>query len=229
MARRETREVGNAGSVERAVLFADLAGFAALTEAHGDGGAADVAERFSVLAHLSLAGSAQLVKTIGDAVMIVAAEGHAGVETALSLLRAVDAEPGFPGVRMGLQVGPVVERGGDVFGATVNVAARLAEHAHIGQLVTTAAVVDLAGPPGEVHVQALGPTRLKNIAVELDLFSMAVESHRPTTQVIDPVCRMLVDADDPPARLPWDHRIWSFCSFKCATAFASDPEHYSEV
>jgi len=221
--------VGDTGPEERAVLFADLAGFTALTEAHGDGSAADVAERFCVLAGSSLAASAQLVKTIGDAVMIVAAHGHDGVETALSLLRAVDAEPGFPGVRMGLQVGSVVERGGDVFGATVNVAARLAEHAHIGQLVTTAAVVDLVGPAGELHVQALGPTRLKNVAAALDLYSIAVETHLPTTQVQDPVCRMFVDADDPPARLPWGDRIWSFCSFKCATAFASEPERYSQV
>src|SRR2546425_308637 len=99
----------------RAVLFADLAGFTALTEAHGDVDAAEVATRFSALASAALTGNTRIVKTIGDAVMIVANEARDAAETALSLLRAVDAEPLFPTVRIGLHVGPVVERASDVF------------------------------------------------------------------------------------------------------------------
>lgn len=109
---------------ERAVLFADLAGFTALTEAHGDLGAADVAGRFAELARSVLLEDARVVKTIGDAVMVVASDARVGLEIAMRLLRSVDGEADFPGVRLGLHAGPVVERAGDVFGATVNVAAR---------------------------------------------------------------------------------------------------------
>lgn len=50
------------------ILFADLSGFTALTETHGDYDAAQVAERFYTLAQVALTDDAQLVKTIGDAV-----------------------------------------------------------------------------------------------------------------------------------------------------------------
>ena len=77
------------GGREGAVVFADLAGYTALTEAHGDDGAADVALRFFDLAASLLPGDARIVKTIGDAVMIVASEAPTGLDVGLSLLRAL--------------------------------------------------------------------------------------------------------------------------------------------
>lgn len=212
---------------ERAVLFADLAGFTALTEAHGDVGAADTAGRFTELAASALVGDARIVKTIGDAVMVLVDGAEPGLDTALALLRVVDAEAAFPGVRLGLQVGPVVERGGDVFGATVNVAARLTEHAHVGQLLTTAAIVELVVEREDVTVTALGAIHLKNVGEPVDVHAIEVSTRRPTAQVLDPVCRMFVDADDAPARLPWRDRIWLFCSFECASTFSQDPDRYA--
>lgn len=50
------------------ILFADLSGFTALTETHGDFDAAQIAERFYALAQAALSGDARPVKTIGDAV-----------------------------------------------------------------------------------------------------------------------------------------------------------------
>lgn len=47
------------------VLFADLAGYTALTEAHGDSDAAGIAERFYALARACLVGDAHVVKTLG--------------------------------------------------------------------------------------------------------------------------------------------------------------------
>lgn len=56
--------------VERTVIFIDLAGFTTTTLTHGDQDAADVAERFTGLARSELEGGDQLVKSIGDAVML---------------------------------------------------------------------------------------------------------------------------------------------------------------
>lgn len=207
-------------------MFADLAGFTALTEVHGDGDAADVADRFTAVASAALAPGARVVKTIGDAVMIVAPDARAGLETALGVLRAVDAESTFPGVRIGLHVGPVVERGQDVFGATVNLAARLAAHAAVGTIVVSDALAGLVVDEDGITVTALGPTLLKNIGEPVELFSLEDEARFPRTQVMDPVCRMFVDGDDAPARLPWGDRLWLFCSFECARAFSDDPERY---
>jgi adenylate cyclase len=210
-----------------AVVFADLAGYTALTEAHGDDGAADIALRFFDLAASRLAGDARIIKTIGDAVMVVAREAHHGLETGLALLRAVEAEPHFPGVRVGLHYGPVVERNGDVFGATVNVAARLTAHAHVGQLLTSAAIAAQVAQHTHLTTVALGATWLKNVGEPIEVYSISDHSSAPATQVLDPVCRMYVDADAAPARLPWDERAWYFCSFDCAQAFSADPNRYS--
>ena len=124
----------------RAVAFADLAGYTALTEAHGDDDAADVAVRFFDLTASVLRATPRIVKTIGDAVMVVTSDANHGLEIGLALLRAVEREPHFPGVRIGVHYGPIVERSGDVFGATVNIAARLTAHAHVGQLLTSSAI-----------------------------------------------------------------------------------------
>lgn len=209
-----------------AVVFADLAGYTALTEAHGDDGAADVAMRFFDLATSQLEDDARIVKTIGDAVMLLTSQPHHGLQIGLAVLRAVEAEPHFPGVRVGLHYGPVVERNGDVFGATVNVAARLTAHAHVGQLLTSAVIARYAERVSHLTTIALGATLLKNVSEPIDIYAVSDHGPAPTTQVVDPVCRMYVDADAAPARLPWDDRAWYFCSFDCAHAFSQDPIRY---
>jgi len=76
-----------AETVERTFSFVDLAGFTALTEAHGDLDAVDLLDRFISLARDSLSAGDELVKSIGDAVMlatpgpgaaVAALAGHAG-------------------------------------------------------------------------------------------------------------------------------------------------------
>ena len=142
-------------------------------------------------------------------------------------MRIVDAEPEFPGVRIGLHVGVVVEKDDDVFGATVDIAARLTERAHVGQLITTAQAAALLTEQTEAPVRSLGPTRLKNIGEEIELFAVEGPHERPAAQVLDPVCRMYIDVDAAPAKLPWGDRTWTFCSFECASAFAQDPSRYA--
>jgi adenylate cyclase len=210
----------------RAVAFADLAGYTALTEAHGDDDAADVALRFFDLTAARLRADARMVKTIGDAVMVVTSDAHHALELGLALLRAVDQEPHFPGVRVGVHYGPVVERGGDVFGATVNIAARLTAHANVGQLIASDAIACLVIGHPNLTTTALGSTWLKNVGDPVEIFSIAEPGGTATSQVLDPVCRMFVDADAAPAHLPWDGHAWHFCSFECARTFTQDPAKY---
>ena len=109
-----------------AVLFADLSGFDVLTHAYGDEAAADAATRFAVLARSSLAPEARLLKTLGDGVLIVAPDLTSARATAHCLRELVRRDPTHLPVRVGICAGTVVWRDGDVFGATVNRAARLA-------------------------------------------------------------------------------------------------------
>ncbi len=66
--------------VEATFCFVDLAGFSALTEAHGDDAAADLAVRFTGLVTETLAENGRLVKTIGDAVLVVSPSPAPGVQ-----------------------------------------------------------------------------------------------------------------------------------------------------
>jgi adenylate cyclase len=212
----------------RTVCFADLAGYTALTDAHGDVSAADVAQRFFDLTTELLTGDARLVKTIGDAVMIVTSDPRHGLQIGLDLLHAVEREPQFPGVRIGIHHGPVVERNDDCFGATVNVAARLTAHANVGQLLTSDAIASLLTELGHLTTVALGPTLMRNVAEPVEVYWVADHTRGATSQVLDPVCRMFVDADGSPARLPWGDRIWHFCSFDCAKSFVNDPARHAD-
>src|SRR5262245_59562166 len=211
----------------RTVCFADLAGYTALTDAHGDVSAADIAQRFFDLAAGLLTGDARLIKTIGDAVMICTPDPRQGLQIGLDLLHAVEREPQFPGVRVGVHHGPVVERNDDIFGATVNVAARLTAHANVGQLLTSDTIASLVTEREHLTTVALGPTFLRNVVEPVEVYWVADHSRGATSQVLDPVCRMFVDADAAPARLPWGERIWHFCSFECAKSFVNDAARYT--
>jgi class 3 adenylate cyclase len=212
---------------DRTFLFADLAGFTALTEAHGDDDAADVAARFTALARGSLEQGSALVKTIGDEAMIVSDDPASAARTAVRLAAAVHEEERFPGLRAGMHAGTCVERNGDYFGAAVNIAARVAAHARSGQILCTAAVAEAARALEDVEVRPAGRGHFKNVAEPVELFEIVDRSREGLDQEIDPVCHMRLDPDAAPARLPYGDRVYLFCSFECARAFAERPETYA--
>ncbi len=99
-----------AGTIDAAVAFADLAGFTALTEAHGDTAAADTAERLVAVAKLVLGAGDRLVNTLGDAVLLTSADALSGITLVQRLFDACEADARFPDVRVGLHYGPVIRR-----------------------------------------------------------------------------------------------------------------------
>ena len=223
------RQVDRGMIMEKALLtflFADLAGFTALTETHGDDDAADVVARFYDLVRTSLVGEARLIKTIGDAVMIVADQPSSAVSTALRLFAAVRAETGFPAVRAGLQSGPAVERSGDYFGATVNLAARVTAYARSDQILCTESVAESIRGLDAVVIHSAGITSFKNVEQPVALFEIEDAQRHATHHEIDPVCRMALDSETTPAQLPFRDRLYHFCSFACAQKFAQNPESY---
>ena len=78
----------------------------------------------------------RIIKTIGDEVLFVADRAEDAAEVALLLAeRGADADDRFPAVRAGVAYGEVVSRLGDVFGPTVNIAARLTSVARPGTVL----------------------------------------------------------------------------------------------
>jgi class 3 adenylate cyclase len=108
-------------------VFADLAGFTALTEAHGDIEAIEIASRFTAQVHDFLPEhGAEQIKTIGDEVMIRVPRSSDAVRLGVRITRGLAAH-GNPPVRVGMHSGPAVKRDGDWFGATINLASRVAD------------------------------------------------------------------------------------------------------
>ena len=220
-----TASICDDSEVDRTIAFVDLAGFSALTESHGDEDAATLAERFTALATESLLPGERVVKSIGDAVMLEAPDPIAGVRLVARLCSRTDVETAFPVLRAGLHHGSVVQRGDDLFGATVNLASRVAAQAAGGQVLATS-VIASAVEAIELTARSLGPVRLRNIAEPIDLFEIS-PCPSPHERVIDPVCRMAVDRATAPGRLAHQGRECWFCSLSCAAAFAKDPERFT--
>lgn len=208
------------------MVFADLVGFSALTDAHGDRDALVVADRLLALTEAALEAGVDVVKTIGDAVMLRGDEIPPTLETVARLVSAVLQEPRYPSVRVGVHVGPIISRPGDLFGQTVNLAARLASAATAGQVVASRSVAAAAGVRFVAH--PLGALTLRNIAEPVEAFTIRRADLEIADAQVDPVCRMRLDPSESHAYRTYRGRAYAFCSETCTARFDADPERYLE-
>jgi adenylate cyclase len=210
-------------------VFADLAGYTALTEAHGDEHAADTAAEFSqAVRNLIDDYSAEEVKTIGDAMLLRVPDAAQAVHLGARLVGDHGARHRSLGVRIGMHTGGAVRREGDWFGASVNVASRIADLAHAGEVLISAATKDAAGGvllPGQLRRR--GHHRLKNVAELVELFALVPEGVEERRLPIDPVCRMAVDPALATEQAVYRGVEHHFCSTGCAEAFRAAPERYA--
>lgn len=208
-------------------LFVDMAGFTALTEAHGDEGAAELAaDFFEHVRRLLPEHDAEEIKTIGDAVLVRCREPGTAVELALRLVEEVGKRPGFPILRAGMHTGSAVERGGDWFGATINLAARVSGLAGGGEVLLTEATRDAAAPLPGVEFRGRGAQRFRHINRPVEVFRAARTGAETEGLPIDPVCRMAVDPGRGAGTLEYRGVKHHFCSLECARAFAAAPDEY---
>lgn len=219
----------DAQEVEAAFLFADLSGFTALTEAHGDLDAARLAGRFTEISQKAMQPGAQVVKLIGDEIMVVASDIGSVVLTAVALREAVEHEPFFPGLRIGIHAGSAVEQHGDYFGATVNLAARVAAYARDGQTLCTRTVMEAASIIPDISFESVGEVRFKNVRDAVPLFELKIGTTTGNDTVLDPTCRMRLSPNTAPAKLPYNGMVYHFCSFDCIKAFIQNPDRYKEI
>ena len=127
---------GFTGMREITVCFADLVGFTRLGERVEPGELGSVAERLTGLASELIEPPVRLVKTIGDATMLVSPEPEPALEAALDLVHAADDEgEDFPQLRAGLAAGEALNRYGDWYGSPVNLASRVTGIAYPGSVL----------------------------------------------------------------------------------------------
>ncbi len=151
-----------------AMCFLDITGYTRLTQEHGDGAAADLADQLARLAQrTSIKYGGRPVKSLGDGVMFYFPDPGPGVLAALEMVEGV-AEAGLPPAHVGLHSGPVIFQEGDYYGATVNIAARIAEYARPGEVLASEEVVEASeGEP--ITFSEIGPVELKGVGGPIHL------------------------------------------------------------
>ena len=169
------------------VGFADLVGFTALAQQVSDAELAEVVDQFERLAYdVVVAGGGRVVKMIGDEVMFLVDEVDAAAEIALGLAEASRDAAELSDVRVGLAIGPVIEREGDAFGATVNLASRATSIAYPGTVVISPELrAALEGDP-RYTTKSMRPRYLKNIGrVSLSVLLHADDAPGTLREVIE--------------------------------------------
>ena len=177
------------GQTTGCVLFADVSGSTKLYEAVGDAAAhAAIDLCVKLFAALTEQHGGRVVKTIGDEVMAIfprpVEAGRTAVDIQLGMLGMAPVDKVRLGVRIGMHHGPVVERDGDVFGDTVNLAARLTEMAARGQIITSLETADLLEPIQKMDCRSLYSIPVKGLEREVGLCEVLWSDTDDATQLV---------------------------------------------
>ena len=166
------------GSETINVSFADLVGFTKLGEQLPPEEIGRVAGRLGELAAEVAEPPVRLVKTIGDAAMLVSPDAEALVRGTLELVKAADDEgEDFPMLRAGVARGEAIGRGGDWYGRPVNVASRLTGVARPSSVLATESVHDEAEDAFDWSFA--GRKKLKGVKEPLPLFRAREKAGEP--------------------------------------------------
>ena len=152
-----------------AICFVDLTGYTQLTEERGDEVAARVAGRLAWLVNdVARSRGGRPVRWLGDGGLFHFREPWMAVIAGLDMVERAP-EAGLPDAHVGIHTGPVVFQDGDVYGATVNVAARIASHAQAGQVVVSEETAHRSDRHA-LRFEPLGAVDLKGVAKPLPLY-----------------------------------------------------------
>ena len=166
---------------ECTVLFADLVGSTQLYERVGDSSAFELVDRCLKELNRAVEGrGGQVVKHTGDGLMAIFAQADQAADAAVCMHQALRELPSTPGqrlaVRIGFHSGSVIASSGDVFGETVNFAARLVELASPGRALTTVETYQHLTPEWKEVLHALAPRVLRGASRPVEIYELKCEA-----------------------------------------------------
>jgi len=145
-----------------AVGFIDISGFTRLSRNVELTELAAVLERFETLVlDTVIAHGGRVIKNLGDEVLFVTDDPTAAAEATLGLLEVIAGEEALPRVHAGMAFGPVLYRGGDVFGPVVNIAARIASLARQDTIRVDEAMATALGDTAAFTLSLRVPRRVR--------------------------------------------------------------------
>jgi len=161
-------------TTEVSVCFADLVGFTKLGEEIAPEELGLVAGRLEEMASAVAEPPVRLVKTIGDAAMLVSTEAEAMTDATLRLVEASEEEgEEFPRLRAGIARGPALVQSGDYYGRSVNLASRITGVAKPGSVLVDQAAKRAA--PDAFDYSYAGERRLKGFESRIKLYRVRRE------------------------------------------------------
>lgn len=170
---------GQPDSALRAIMFTDIEGSTAISTSQGDKAAVEIVHRHDELVRKALQDcGGREVKHTGDGVFASFTSVLRALEASVAIQKGSTAGPtAGPGlaVKIGLTVGEPVEDSDDLFGASVNLAARICAHAAGGQTLASGTVRDLAIGKG-IDFRSQGAIGLKGFPEPVPLFEVAWET-----------------------------------------------------
>ena len=171
-------EDGGVAGAYRGFLFADLRGYTAFGEAHGDRAAADLLDAYRVLVRDEVARHAGAeIRTEGDSFYVVFASARDAVACGISIVDAAARysveRPDAPlRIGIGINAGETVQRGEAFVGSAVNLAARVCAEARAGEVLVTATVRDVVRGGSTLRFVPRGVRRFKGIADRVPVFAV---------------------------------------------------------
>ncbi len=177
---------GDVGQKSNVILFADIVGSTSLYERTGNTEAKQVVDQ--VLARISAIAEkhyGEIIKYIGDEVLCRFDDPDEACNAAVEMQEATVDESAAQKrlkIKVGMDYGPVIVDANDVFGNTVNVAARMASIATAGQIIITQDMQDHLNPANQEmgHIFDRAPVRGK--AQPINLISIVWESTKDVTK-----------------------------------------------
>ncbi|MFI5362139.1 MAG: tetratricopeptide repeat protein [Elusimicrobiota bacterium] len=164
-----------------AIMFSDIVGYSRMMGSDEKLALALVEEHNGLLAPLIRAHKGQVLKFIGDAILSSFESASDAVRCALAVQKALAERNGAVGperrilVRIGIHVGEIAEKDGEIFGDGVNIAARVEPLAEAGGICVTQTVHQVVRAQNDIRMAALGPRKLKNISEPMELYRILPE------------------------------------------------------
>lgn len=174
---------------DNAVLFADVSGSTHLYEVLGDARAfAAVDGCLDVLRRLTATHSGRVVKTIGDEIMAIFPNAVSASQAACEMQMVISAKPPIDDIRVAIRIGfhfgPVLTSDGDVFGDTVNIAARMTEIAQAQQIITTSTTVAMLPPIMRTSTRTLNSLPIKGKADDIEVLEVIWQGGEELTMMV---------------------------------------------
>lgn len=171
----------------RGFLFADLRGYTAFVEAHGDAAARELLRRYRALVRGEIASfDGSEIRTEGDSFYVVFSSVADAVAAGLAIRDAAGGGDDPIRVGIGIHAGEVTDGDDGIVSSAVNIAARVCAIAAPGEVLVTDTVRALIRSATEVEFAPRGRRRLKGIAEPVALFAAGdrVSRHAPGPRTV---------------------------------------------